>query len=334
MLPEIRNSARIEFLRPIARGGMAEVWLGNQLGVEGFHKQVAIKLILADVAKKRGFVDDFIGEAKLVADLVHTNIVQTYQLDESDGRPYIVMEYVRGVNLDAFCDQLEEKGGKLPLELAVFIVSRVARALAYAHGKRAPSGELLGIVHRDVSFSNVMISFEGDVKLTDFGIAKAVGFLKDDEGRVMAGKPDYMSPEQADYQKTDGRSDLFSMGVVLAQLLLGHNIFNAPSAMWARKRIRTLKIPDFRKIDPRIGDELNRILHRLLERDLAKRYQSAGEALHDLEFLLYGEGYGPTNETLGEFTNQLFGQLRPDSIVASKGDTVLLARASDFTTRD
>jgi serine/threonine-protein kinase len=199
----------------------------------------------------------------------------------------------------------------LPRELAVFITSRVARGLAYAHAKTDKNGKPLGIVHRDVSFKNIMIAFEGDVKLTDFGIAKAKGFLTDQEGEVVAGKPDYMSPEQADFQITDKRSDIFSSGVVLAHLLLGRNIFKGANAEESRSRILTQPIPDFRILDPRIDDKLNDILHHCLAHDPNRRYANANELMYALEFYIYGAGYGPTNETLGKFIRELFGQDPP-----------------------
>ena len=159
-----------------------------------FAKRVAIKIIRPNFASQKMFIENFIGEAKLVADLIHTNIVQTYHLGEANGACFICMELIRGVNLEQFTRQLVEKKRTLPKELAVFITSRVARGLAYAHAKTDKDGKPLGIVHRDVSFKNIMIAFEGDVKLTDFGIAKARGFLTDQEGEVVAGKADYMSP--------------------------------------------------------------------------------------------------------------------------------------------
>src|SRR5947207_8452568 len=131
----------------------------------------------------------------------------------------------------------------------MFLVSRIGRGLAYAHAKADKDGKPLGIVHRDVSFKNVMIAFEGDVKLTDFGIAKARGYLVDNEGEVVAGKADYMSPEQANFQITDKRSDLFSAGIVLAHLLLGYNIFKGSSPEESRQRMMTMTIPDFRTLD-------------------------------------------------------------------------------------
>jgi serine/threonine-protein kinase len=203
----------------------------------------------------------------------------------------------------------------------VFIASRICRGLAYAHAKADKEGRPLGIVHRDVSFKNIMIAFEGDVKLTDFGIAKAKGFLTDNEGEVVAGKPDYMSPEQADFQITDKRSDLFSAGVVLAHLLLGRNIFKGDSPEASRQRIMTMAIPDFRPLDNRIDDRLNDILHKAMTRDLAKRYAAADEMLFDLEHYIYHSGYGPTNETLGKFMRDLFGQNVPPQEFLKRGDT-------------
>src|SRR5215467_7547097 len=266
---------------------MGIVYEAEQLGAHQFIKRIAIKVIRQNYADQQQFIDNFIGEAKLVADLIHTNIVQTYHLGETQGVYFIAMELIRGANLEQFSQQLTDKKRQLPKELAVFIVSRIARGLAYAHGKADKDGKPLGIVHRDVSLKNIMIAFEGDVKLTDFGIAKAKGFLTDQEGEVVAGKADFMSPEQADFQVTDKRSDLFSAGVVLAHLLLGKNIFKGPTAEESRQRIIRMPIPDFRSLDSRIDDRLNAILHCCLSRDLGKRYQEADKMLYDLEHYIY-----------------------------------------------
>src|SRR5262249_54685110 len=216
----IDSEFRYEVVRQIYEGGMGIVYEALQHGARNFVKRVAIKVIRQSYVNQPQFIENFIDEAKLVADLIHTNIVQTYHLGEANGLYFIAMELIRGVNLEQFGEQLAEKHRVLPVELAVFIVSRIARGLAYAHAKTDKDGKPLGIVHRDVSFKNIMIAFEGDVKLTDFGIAKARGFLADNEGEVVAGKPDFMSPEQADFQITDRRSDIFSVGIVLAHLLL------------------------------------------------------------------------------------------------------------------
>jgi serine/threonine-protein kinase len=216
------------------------------------------------------------------------------------------------------------------MELAVFVVSRIARGLAYAHAKTDKDGKLLGIVHRDVSFKNIMIAFEGDVKLTDFGIAKARGFLHDNEGEVVAGKADYMSPEQASFKITDKRSDIFSGGIVLAHLLLGYNIFKGATPEESRDRVMTLALPDFQKLDPRIDVRLNEILHRALARDINRRYPDADELLYELEHYIYHTGYGPTNETLGRFIRELFGQTSPQSIYESRGSTIILERTTSI----
>ena len=321
----IESDFRYEIVRKIFEGGMGIVYEAEQHGARNFVKRVAIKVVRQNYADQQQFIDNFIGEAKLVADLIHTNIVQTYQLGETRGMFFIAMELIRGVNLEQFSQQLNDKHRVLPSELAVFITSRIARGLAYAHAKTDKDGKPLGIVHRDVSFKNIMIAFEGDVKLSDFGIAKARGFLQDNEGEVVAGKADFMSPEQADFKITDKRSDLFSTGVVLANLLLGRNIFKAPTAEESRQRIIGQAIPDFRELDCRVDERLNEILHRALARDLDKRYPNADELLYDLEHYIYHKGYGPTNETLGKFIRELFDHsLPPAGKAGARGSTQLL----------
>ncbi|KAF0176584.1 MAG: serine/threonine protein kinase bacterial [Limisphaerales bacterium] len=305
---------------------MGVVYEAEQHGASGFIKRVAIKVIRQSYANQKLFIENFIGEAKLVADLIHTNIVQTYHLGETDGMFFIAMEMIRGANVEQFIQKCNEQNRQLPKELAVFIASRIARGLAYAHAKTDKDGKPLGIVHRDVNLKNVMIAFEGDVKITDFGIAKARGLLQDQEGEVVAGKVDYMSPEQSNFQITDKRSDIFSVGIVLAQLLLGHNIFKGASMSESRERVQNMAIPDFRTLDPRIDEQLNKVLHKCLERDLARRYPNADELLHDLEHYIYHAGYGPTNETMGRFIRQLFGQVDYKQIQNSKGKTERIDR--------
>jgi eukaryotic-like serine/threonine-protein kinase len=313
-----------QIVRKIYEGGMGVVYEAIQLGTRDFKKRVAIKVIRQTYVDQSQFIENFIGEAKLVADLIHTNIVQTYHLGETNGSYFIAMELIGGVNLEQFSEQLYDKRRVLPIEMAVFIVSRVARGLAYAHAKTDREGRPLGIVHRDVSFKNIMIAFEGDVKLTDFGIAKARGFLIDNEGEVVAGKPDFMSPEQADFQITDKRSDIFSAGVVLATLLLGRNLFKGENPEKSRANILQMPIPDFRTFDPRIDKRLNEILQRTLARNPNERYPSANELLYDLEYYIYHSGYGPTNETLGKMVRELFGQEAPRECPPQRNSTELM----------
>jgi serine/threonine-protein kinase len=324
----IQNEFRYEIVRKLFEGGMGVVYEAEQQGARGFVKRIAIKVIRQNYADQKQFIENFIGEAKLVADLIHTNIVQTYHLGESQGLYFIAMELIRGANLELFARQLADQRRLLPKELAVFIVSRIARGLAYAHAKTDKDGRPLGIVHRDVSFKNILIAFEGDVKLSDFGIAKARGFLADHEGKVVAGKADYMSPEQANFQVTDKRSDLFSAGVVLAHLLLARNIFKGATPEESRRHMMSLPIPDFRTLDERVDDRLNEILHRALARDLARRYPNADELLYDLEHYIYHSGYGPTSETLGRFIRELYGQGAPPTGQTTKGGTLILGQGA------
>jgi len=311
---------RYEIVRLIHAGGMGVVYEAKQFGVREFVKRVAIKVIGEKHAREHPFVEDFIGEARLVADLIHSNIVQTYHLGQSDGDLFIVMELVNGVNLQQLRQQAADLRVIVPRELAVLIASRICRGLSYAHAKSDPDGIPLHLVHRDVCPKNVMVSFEGDVKLSDFGVAKARGFLKNDDAEVRAGKVDYMSPEQADYQPTDPRSDLFSTGVVLAQLLVGYNIFRAETSDACIENIRKLPIPDFCKLSKQIDERLNHILQRALQRDVKQRYQSAGEMLYELEHYIYHAGYGPTNETLGKYVRDLYSG-KPAPVNARKAAT-------------
>ncbi len=330
----IENQIRYDIVRKIFEGGMGIVYEAEQRGARDFIKRVAIKVIRKNFASQGQFIENFIGEAKLVADLIHTNIVQTYHLGEYSGSFFIAMELIRGVNLEQFCSQLKDKRRVLPMEIAVFIASRVARGLAYAHAKTDKFGRPLGLVHRDVSFKNIMVAFEGDVKLTDFGIAKARGLLSANEGEVVAGKADFMSPEQADFQVTDKRSDLFSLGVVLSTLVLGYNIFKDVTPDKSRQRIISMPVPDFRTLDKRVDDKLNQILQRALARKLAMRYPDADEMLYELEHYIYHSGYGPTNETLGKLMRSMFGVRQGSSTeIASKGGTKVLEHTARVATR-
>lgn len=305
-LKHIFNELQYELTNKLAEGGMGLVFEAVQKGTGNFRKVVAIKLIREEYSSIPEFQKNFIGEARLVADLIHTNIVQTYHLGQIGGQYFMTMEFVRGVNLEQFIDRHIELGRPVPVDMAVFIASRVCRGLSYAHTKRDTEGRLLGIVHRDVNPKNVMLAIEGDVKLTDFGIAKALDLMYNEEGKVIPGKDEYLSPEGASYAVTDGRSDLFPLGIVLTEILLGKNIFRGATRVESRRLILTLPIPTFSSLRADIDPKLEAILHRALERDRDKRYQSAFEMLTDLEMYLYSDRYGPTNEKLAVYLAEVF----------------------------
>jgi len=297
---------------------MGVVYEAYQYGVGNFRKVVAIKLIREEYSSIPEFQKNFIGEARLVADLIHTNIVQTYHLGLVGGQHYMVMEFVNGVNLEQFIERHHQLGRPVPIDFAVFIASRVARGLTYAHQRTDRSGHLLHIVHRDVNPKNVMLAYEGDVKLTDFGIAKALNLMYNEEGKVIPGKDEYCSPEQASYAVTDARADLFSLGIVLTELLLSRNIFRAEDRLQSRKNVLSMPIPRFSDLRPEIDEKLEVILRKVLERNRDQRYQSALELLTDLELYLYSDRYGPTNEKLGVYLRELFGQPEPaGALIAS-----------------
>ncbi|MFA4985381.1 MAG: serine/threonine-protein kinase [Candidatus Brocadiia bacterium] len=303
-----------EIVRCIARGGMAVVYEARQLGVEGFAKTVAIKMILENICKDPEFKEMFVGEAKLVADLVHQNIAQIYQLVDYGGSYFMVMEFLSGKTVDEFNSRHKQLGWKVPQDLAVFVASRVCRGLEYAHRKRDRSGHLLGIVHRDVTPKNIIITSEGEVKLTDFGIAKAKYFMKDEEGEVLMGKAEYMSPEQARYQQTDHRSDLFSLGIVLYEILTGVNIFDTSTDVHVvLKNVCEAEIPDPRRFSPDLSSDLVKILMKALQRDREKRYQSATEMVFDLEYFMYHDRYGPTIMSLSKYMSKLFPESDPEN---------------------
>ena len=313
-MKHIFNEVHYELTRKIAEGGMGLVYEATQRGIGGFRKVVAIKLIREEYAAIEEFRNNFIGEAKLVADLIHTNIVQTYHLGKIGEQYFMTMEFVTGWNLEEFLERHVETNQYVPTDLAVFIVSRICRGLGYAHRKKDDHDRLLGIVHRDVNPKNIMIAREGDVKLTDFGIAKALDIMYNQEGEVIAGKDEYLSPEQARCEVTDHRADLFCCGIVMSELMLNRNIFedlgDAPIEAYHEKtidNILNLPIPNFSEIRSDIDPKLNDILHTALQRPREKRYQSSEEMLTELESFIYGTGYGPTNEKLAAYVHDLFG---------------------------
>ncbi|HXX95044.1 MAG TPA: serine/threonine-protein kinase, partial [Planctomycetota bacterium] len=196
------------------------------------------------------------------------------------------------------------------VELGAFIISRICRGLEYAHSKRDKFGTPLGVVHRDISPKNLMISSEGECKITDFGIAKARNLMKDQEGQVLMGKAQYMSPEQAQYMPTDPRSDIFSLGVVMYELLTGESVFGSTEDTTViLENVVVRDIPRPRDINPDIPEPLEKIMLKALERNLTKRYQDAGKMGYDIEYFMYHKGYGPTIVTLEKYMRQLFPKL-------------------------
>jgi len=305
-MQEISYNTSYQIVRKLATGGMGSVYLAEQMGAEGFRKVVAIKTIKKEYLKNKENVDLFVGEAKLVADLIHENVLQVYQLGQTKGIYYIVMEYAHGKNLADFIKAHKERHKVTNVDIGAFIISRVCRALHYAHEARNMAGKPLNIVHRDVTPSNVIITYGGQVKLTDFGIAKAVIMNTPDEAEVIMGKLPYMSPEQAKFVGTTRQSDLFSVGLVMYELLTNTVVYNVNDIDDLVDKMDNYSIKPPRRLNPHIPEKLEAIILRCLEVKPTNRYQTARELVQDLEHYMYDGGYGPTNEKLQRYLGRLF----------------------------
>lgn len=296
---------RYQLLEPLAVGGMAEVYRAQTAGASGFVKEVVIKRILPQFSEDQNFVRMFVDEARLAARLHHPNIVQVFDFDVADATYYIAMEYVEGVDLRSVLERASGRGEQLELAECLFIVKEIAKALDYAH-RRHHKGQALEIVHRDVSPHNVMISFEGDVKLTDFGIAKATSRITQTQEGIVKGKTAYMSPEQAAGEPLDGRSDLFSLGTVLFELVAMRRLFVGESERDILLKVLDANIPSPKAYRRDLPDELERIIRKLLARRADRRYSGAGSLLKDLGRLYRQLAPVPAELSLRERLVQLF----------------------------
>jgi serine/threonine protein kinase len=297
-----------ELLDRVAIGGMAEVFKAKRSGVEGFEKIVAVKRILPHLSDNQEFVDMFVNEAKMVAGLTHPNIVQIFDLGRIESSYYIAMEYVHGRDLRTILRRAKERGLRMPLDLALRIASLVSAALEYAHRKKDDRGRPMEIVHRDVSPQNILISFEGDVKLTDFGIAKAATKASTTDRGALRGKLLYMSPEQAWGRAMDRRSDLFSLGLVLYEMVTDQKPFlggGGASELSVLETVRQCRIVPPREANPRIPDELERLVMKALAKDPDERFQDASEMGRVLDRVLKDRP-APAASELARFMELIF----------------------------
>ncbi len=308
MIKLLQDMNNYRIVRNIADGGMGSVYEAIQDGARGFQKVVAVKTLLPELSEKDKFVDMFINEAKLVANLVHENIVQIYQLGHTPDGYYIVMEYVSGLTLDAFINHHTLTKKPIPRPLAVFIASRVARGLSYAHSRLDDLGRHMKIVHRDVCPKNVMITTEGLPKLTDFGIALVTANLAKDSPRSLMGKLSYMSPEQAAKEPVDFRTDIFALGAVLFELLSMRRIRTGETKEAMVELAKAGQI-EWERLPDDTDADLHDILGHCLARDPDDRFASSAELARRLEYFIYKDGYGPTIQTLEEYMRSQFSEL-------------------------
>ncbi|MBX3229893.1 MAG: serine/threonine protein kinase [Labilithrix sp.] len=291
----------------IGRGGMAELFLARQETELGATRLVVVKVILPAFASDKRFAEMLIHEAKLAARLGHRHIAQVIDLGRADGRLFIAMEYVEGVDLTALLRHCSERGEGLPPEHAVGIACDVLAGLDYAHRRTTDAGVPLGIVHRDVSPSNVLVSFDGDVKLCDFGIAHANDLVAEDAADALKGKAGYMSPEHARGHVVDARSDVFAAGVVLWELLAGQRLYRPRGPIPLIEQARMAEIPPLPERGFPQHDLLSRIVSRALKVDRAERYSSAAIFQLELEEYLVRTGLLARRLHLGDWIAQTLG---------------------------
>ncbi len=278
---------RYRVLEKIASGGMAEVFRAESAGLEGFKKTVAIKRVLPHLSQKKQFMGMFLDEARLSAHLSHSNCVQVFDIGVGDNTYFIVMEYVDGADLKAIVEYRKKQGQLFPLEEACLICVRICEGLAYAHELTDAKGQHVGIVHRDMSPPNVLITRFGEVKIVDFGLAKANSQLEHSEPGIIKGKFSYLSPEAALGQPVDARTDIFAVGIILWELLAGRRLFMGETDLETVRQVQSARVPPLSQFNPQVPPELEQLLARALARDPAMRYQSARQLGADLNALMF-----------------------------------------------
>jgi serine/threonine-protein kinase len=294
-------------LERIAVGGMAEVFLAVQTGLEGFEKWLAIKRIRPHLSNEEAFVKMFLNEAKLAAQLQHPNIVQIFDLGKINDSFFIAMEYISGRDMSRVIPKAEKNGIPFPFEYALSIAASVLDGLSYAHPKTDAFGVPLNIVHRDITPENIMVAWAGNVKILDFGIAKAATQSDQTRAGEIKGKLSYMSPEQAMGKALDSRSDLFALGIVLYEWVTGYRLFTGENEMAILKSIIDGKIypPSYFRED--VPERIEEILMRALAKDREDRYQTARDMQLDILQWFTEVGFTPTSVHLANFMKQLFG---------------------------
>ncbi|HET6611509.1 MAG TPA: serine/threonine-protein kinase, partial [Kofleriaceae bacterium] len=295
-------------LERINVGGMAEVFRAKAYGVEGFERLVAVKRILPNIAEDKEFIKMFIDEAKIAVQLNHANIAQIFDLGMVDTHYYIALEHIHGRDLRAIYDRCHDGGAPMPVAQACFVVMKVCEGLDYAHNKRDASGRELGLVHRDVSPQNMLVSFDGEVKLIDFGIAKAAGKGSKTQAGILKGKFGYMSPEQVRGLPIDRRSDVFSCGIVLYELLTGERLFQGESDFSTLEKVRNVEILPPSTYNRKIPDELERIVLKALARDVEDRYQNAIDLHDELQAFVYTAGEFYSRKDLSTWMKATFAK--------------------------
>jgi serine/threonine protein kinase len=298
----------------MAVGGMAEIFRAVQLNDGGFQRIVVIKRIMAHLNAEQQFIDMFLNEARITSTLSHPNIVQIYDFEKYGNHYYIAMEYVQGKDLRALLKTLTQQGKLLPVDLAAYVGGEAARGLHFAHMKTDLGGTKLGIVHRDVSPANLLVSYDGNVRVADFGIARAESNLGHTRTGMLKGKFEYMSPEQIDLHELDGRSDVFALGVVLYNLLTGRRLFRGKSDLDTLENVRKCVVEPPSKWNPEVPARMDEIVLKSLARERDERYATGREMAEDLAEFLYPVSTDQMRETLGALMDEHFKEQRQEDM--------------------
>jgi serine/threonine protein kinase len=284
------SQQRYRVVEKLESGGMAEVFRAESEGLQGFKKQVAIKRVLPHLSEKKKFISMFLDEARLSAHLSHSNCVQVFDIGVGDNAYFIVMEFVDGANLKAIAESLRKSEKEFPAHYVAFIALEICKGLAYAHELVDPNGTDLHIVHRDMSPPNVLITKYGEVKIVDFGLAKANSQLEHSEPGIIKGKFSYLSPEAAMGQEVDSRTDIFAVGIILWELLAGRRLFLGETDFQTVKKVQQAVIPSISAINPKVPADLERIVLKALARDPNARYRTARELGQELSKFMFRLG--------------------------------------------
>lgn len=289
-------------------GGMAEVWRAKTFGAGGFERIVAIKRILPNIAEDEEFISMFLDEAKITVQLNHANIAQIYELNNLSNSYFIAMEYVSGKDLRAVFDRCRKRGEPAPIPLTCYAIAQCCEGLDYAHRAKDRQGRDMSIVHRDVSPQNALISYDGEVKVIDFGIAKAAGKATKTQAGILKGKFGYMSPEQIRGLPLDGRSDIFAIGVCLYEMLTGERLFVGDSDFSVLEKVRKVEVLPPSHFNRKIPEQLEKIVMKSLAKDVDDRYQHGSELGEDLRGFMYSTGNAFTRKDLAAFMKATFAE--------------------------
>jgi serine/threonine protein kinase len=306
ILPQPIPYGKYYLLERVNIGGMAEIYKAKAFGVEGFERLLAVKKILASIAEDESFINMFIDEAKIAGQLNHPNIAQIFDLGKVDGSYFIAMEYISGKDLKTIFERARRLGEKVSIPRVCYLMMKSCEGLGHAHHKKDAQGRDLNIVHRDVSPQNVLLSYEGEVKIIDFGIAKAQGKTSQTQVGILKGKFSYMSPEQVRGLHIDHRSDIFSLGIVLYELLTLERLFLGDSDFDTLEKIRKVEMSPPTLYNPHIPKELEDIVLKALAKSPEDRYQTSYELADALEQFMRNQGYYFTNKDLGAYMKDAF----------------------------